>query len=68
MAARYEIAVNRVSDDSGVTVSNTVGSLSFPEDDPLNVTAINPLDYRSLLVLKKFCEGQLKEAEKLAKG
>jgi len=68
MAARYEIAVNRVSDESGMMTSNTVGSISFPEDDPANVTSLNPLDYKSLLVLKKFCDEQLKEAEKLKKG
>jgi hypothetical protein len=67
MAARYEISVSRVSDETGMVVGNTVGMVSFMEDKPTEVTAINPLDYKTLLALKGFVDGQLAEAQKLAK-
>jgi hypothetical protein len=66
--AKIEITVNRTSDETGVTSSSTIGIISFDESDPSKVVAPNPLDFKSLIVLKKFVDGQLEEAEKLKKG
>jgi len=65
--ARIEITVNRTSNESGVMTGSTVGIISFEESDPANVIEPNPIDYKTLITLKKFIDAKWKEKEQLEK-